>query len=264
MMKIYLLISIMVLLPFMASSSLAQDYIVGDGDVLRITVYDHPDLTTVARISEDGAILFPLIGQVGLAGLTVSQTAEKISSLLDDGYIVNPQVTVFIEEFRSNKAVIMGQVNKPGLYMLKGRTTFLELLSKTGGLTDDAGKTAIIKRKPTPGENEKKITIDLKKLLEEGDTSLDIEIMDSDSIYISKAGVFFVTGEVRKPSAYKFEEGTTVVKAITMAGGFSDKAATGRVKIIRKVNDEEMVFNKVNMDAPVKPDDVIVVPESFF
>jgi polysaccharide export outer membrane protein len=158
----------------------------------------------------------------------------------------------------------MGQVNKPGLYMLKGHTTFLELLSKTGGLTDDAGKTAIIKRKSTPGENEKKITIDLRKLLEEGDTSLDIEIMDSDSIYIAKAGVFFVTGEVQKPSAYKYEDGTTVVKAITMAGGFSDKAATGRVKIIRKANDKEKIIKKVNMDEPVLPDDVIVVPESFF
>jgi polysaccharide export outer membrane protein len=263
-MKQYLFISTIIFFSLTACSSWAQDYIVGDGDILQITVYDHPDLSTVARISEDGAIIFPLIGQVELAGLTVTQVTKKISSLLDDGYIVNPQVTVFIEEFRSKKAVIMGQVSKPGLYMLKGHTTFLELLSKTGGLTDNAGNTAVIKRNSSPEEKEQKITIDLRKLLEEGDTSLDIEILDSDSIYISKAGVFFVTGEVQKPSAYKYEDGTTVVKAITLAGGFSEKAATGRVKIIRKVNDREEIIKKVNMDEPVLPDDVIVVPESFF
>jgi polysaccharide biosynthesis/export protein len=243
----------------------AQDYTVGEGDVLQITVYDHPDLTTTVRVSGDGTIIFPLIGHVKISGLTVSQVSRKIGDLLSNGYIVYPQVTVFIQEFRSQKVTIMGQVNKPGLYELKGYTTFLEVLSKAGDLTKDAGDKAIVKRKPVAhGRKEQVITIDLKRLIEMGDTSQDIPIVDGDSIYIPKAGVFYVTGEVKKPDAYKFEEGTTVLKAVTMAGGFTDKASTGRVKIIRREHGKDEVMEKVKMDQSVLPDDVIVVPESFF
>jgi polysaccharide export outer membrane protein len=260
------LASFVIILIFSISSiSFAQDYIVGEGDVLKITVYDHDDLTTTARVSGDGAIVFPLIGQVEVKGLTLSQISKEISALLADGFVVDPQVNIFIQEFRSKKTFIMGEVNKPGIHVLHGNTTFLELLSEAGGLTKDAGEKAIIKRKSNPSDKKESIiTIDLKSLMEKGDTSLDIPIMDGDSIYITKAGVFYVTGEVRKPDAYKYEEGTTVIKAITMGGGFSDKASKGRVKIIRKVHGKEEVIENVNMDEPVLPDDVIVVPESFF
>ncbi|MDA8077611.1 MAG: SLBB domain-containing protein [Nitrospiraceae bacterium] len=245
--------------------SLSQDYIIGEGDLLRITVYDHPDLGTVARISGDGAILFPLIGSVKVAGLTLSQAAKKIASELAEGYIVSPQVTMFIEEYRSQKVMVMGQVNRPGLYELKGFTTFIEVLSKAGDLNKDAGDKAVIKRRGEgPDRPEKVITINLRRLVEMGDTSQDVPIFDGDSIYISKAGVYFVSGEVKKPDSYKYEEGLTVLKAVTTAGGFSDKASTGRVKIIRKVKGKEEVLEKVSLDEIVFPDDIIVVPESFF
>lgn len=243
----------------------AQDYVVGEGDVLKIMVYDHPDLTTVVRVGGEGSVLFPLIGQVKIAGLTVPEVSGRLAGLLSQGYIVSPQVTVFIEEFRSQKATIMGQVNRPGLYELKGYTTFLELLSKAGDLTKDAGDRAIIKRKGEgPDKREKVITIDLRRLIAMGDTTQDTPILDGDSIYVIKAGVFYVTGEVKKPDAYKHEEGTTVLKAITMAGGFTDKASTGRIRIIRKSQGREETIEKVRLDEPVLPDDVVVVPESFF
>lgn len=159
----------------------------------------------------------------------------------------------------------MGEVQKPGLYVLPGQTTFMALLSEAGGLTKDAGDKAIVKRKANPSDNsESVITLNLKRLIEKGDTSLDVPIMDGDSVYITKAGVFYVTGEVKKPDAYKYEDGITVIKAVTMGGGFTDKASKGRVKIIRKVGGKEEILEKVNMDEPVMPNDVIVVPESFF
>jgi polysaccharide export outer membrane protein len=243
----------------------SPDYIVGDGDLLRITVYDNPDLLTVVRVGGEGAILFPLIGQVKVDGLSVTSVAAKIETMLSDGYIVSPHVSVFIEEYRSQRATIMGQVNRPGLYELKGYTTFLELLSKAGDLTKDAGDKALIKRKAeSAGKMEKTIVIDLKRLVEKGDTSQDQPIIDGDSIYVVKAGTFYVTGEIKKPDSYKIEEATTVLKAITMAGGFTDKASQGRVKIIRKVNGKEELLERVKLDTLVLPDDVIVVPESFF
>jgi polysaccharide export outer membrane protein len=241
------------------------EYVLGEGDVLRVTVYDHPDLTTIARVSADGTVRFPLIGQVDVGELTVEQISNRISNLLADGYIINPQVSVFVEEFRSQKATIMGEVAKPGLYELRGHTTFLELLSKAGGLTKETGDKAIVKRKAEGAAVEEQIiTVDLKRLMEGGDTSLDAAILDGDSVYVGKAGVFYVTGEVKKADAYKYEEGTTLIMAVTMAGGFTDKAAKGRVRIIRRVGDAEIVFEKVEMHELIRPDDVIVVPESFF
>ncbi|HEB02547.1 MAG TPA: periplasmic polysaccharide biosynthesis/export protein [Nitrospirae bacterium] len=243
----------------------ASDYIIGEGDVLKIMVYGHSDLTTVERVSGNGMINFPLLGQLSIAGLAVSEISIRISSLLADGYIVDPQVSVFIEEFRSQKAVIMGEVMKPGLYKLKGRTSFLELVSMAGGLTRDAGDTALVKRKSRRAKGEEEIaTIDLVRLIKEGDTSLDVPVLEGDSIYVAKAGLIFVTGEVKRPDAYKYEDNTSIIKAITMAGGFTDKASAGRVKIIRKVDGKEQIVDNVNMDDPVLSGDVIVIPESFF
>jgi polysaccharide export outer membrane protein len=243
----------------------AEQYRLGYGDVVKVTVYGHADLETLERVSGDGVILFPLLGQVYVAGLTVPEVSARISALLADGFIVSPQVSVFVVEFRSQKAVIMGEVGKPGLYELKGRTTFLELVSLAGGLTRDAGDMAVIRRRGVPeGSPDTVITIDLYRIIEEGDTSTDALILDGDSIYITKAGLFYVTGEVKRPDAYRFTEGTTVIMAITMAGGFTDKSASGKIRIIRRIQGLESIIEGVPMDEPIAPDDVIVVPESFF
>jgi len=249
----------------MVQLSFAQDYVVSEGDLLHITVYDQPDLTTDARIGDAGTILFPLIGQVKVVGLSVPQVAGKLQGLLADGYIISPQVTVAVAEFRSQKATIMGEVNKPGMYDLKGSTTLLQLLSNAGDLTKDAGDKALIRRKADPGGKEDStISIDLKRLIKMGDLSLDIPIMDGDSIYVNKAGFFYINGEVKSPNEYKFEEGLTVLKAITMAGGFTGKASEGRVRIIRHIAGKEKVLENVKMHDSVLADDVIVVPESLF
>ena len=241
-----------------------MEYRVGVGDILKVTVYDHPDLSTTVRISGGGVISFPLIGQIGIDGMTVNQVADKIAARLEGDYIINPQVSVFIQEFRSKRVTIMGQVSKPGLYELSGPTTLLELISTAGGLEKDAGDKVTIQRRPideNPGET---ITVNLKDLLERREAGAGVSIQDGDSLVVSRAGIFYVTGEVRKPDSYKADEGCTVIKAITMAGGFTNIAAKGRVKIIRKVNGQEIVLENVSLHDPVLPEDVMVVPESFF
>ncbi len=252
---------ILLFVPMLCS---AGEYIVGEGDVLKINVYENPDLSTTVRVSADSTIRVPLLGEISVKKLTVSQISAKIEKLFADGYLVNPQVDVFISEHRSKKAVILGQIRNPGQYELRGTITFLEFISKAGGLTPDAGGTAIIKRTNGAGSRKGQIVVDLEKLIKKGDTSLNIPIQDNDSIYISKAKTYYVSGEVKKPNSYKFESDVTVIKAITMAGGFSKIAARGKVKIIRIVNGQKKVFKNVNMDEQVLPDDVIVVPESFF
>jgi len=250
------------LLFLLCSTAAADDYIIGPGDVLKISVYDNDDLLTVTRVSENGVIILPLLGQVNVNKLSISQTSKKIAGLYSDGYIVNPQVSVFVQEFRSKKAVVLGHVNRPGLIELSGPTTFLELLSKAGGLAPEYGETATIKRS-VDGTN-KVISVNIKSLTQGGDMSQNVPIREGDTIYISKAGMCYVTGEIKDPDAYPCDGDATILKLITLAGGFTGKASRSSVRIVRIINGKKTVIDDVEMDTPVQPDDVIVVPESFF
>lgn len=252
------------LLLFLPAICFAQEYTVGEGDVLNINVYENPDLATTVRVSSNSTIRVPLLGEITVKDMSVSQVAAKIERLFADGYLVNPQVDVFISEHRSKQAHIYGEIRSPGPMELRGQITFLEFISKAGGLTKDAGRTASITRVSETNGETQEITIDLEKLIRKGDKTLNIKIQDNDSIYISKAKTYYVSGEVKKPDSYKFEPDLTVIKAITVAGGFSKIAAKNKVKIIRSIDGKEHVFQNVKMDDPVLPDDVIVVPESFF
>lgn len=260
---------IFTLLLFFLSPGFCNDYTIGPGDTLHVNVFGHPDLNQTIEVNEEGTIVYPLIGQLAVTGLSVSDVSRRITKKLGAGYIINPQVTVVVEEFRSRKASILGKVNNPGLYELKGRTTLLELISTSGGLAVDAGQYAFVTRIESDGsdaiDGRKGIMrIDLKKLVEAGDTAQNILVQDGDSIFISKMEKLYVTGEVKSTGAYPYEEGMTVIMALTNAGGLTNLASDSRIRIIRKANGEEVVLRKVKMDDPVMPEDVIVVPESFF
>ncbi len=265
---VVLILSLLVILSI-PITAICQEYVVGEGDLLRITVYDHADLTTTVRIGGDGKITFPLIGEVSVNGMTTTQVEKEIARLLGDGYIKNPYISVFIAEYKSKKLTVLGEFTKPGLLELRGDSTLLEVISNAGGVTVNAGDTLYIQRKilkggnPSDAKTEITITVDLKKLLEEGDVSVNLPVQDGDSIYIPRASFIYVTGEVSKPGAYKLERGTTVLKAITLAGGFTEKASKGRVKVIRKVDKDEVTV-RVNLNDTVMADDIILVPESFF
>ncbi|MDZ4185228.1 MAG: SLBB domain-containing protein [Desulfuromonadales bacterium] len=248
------------------TGSAESDYQIGPGDVLKITIYDHPDLTTVARVDHQGFILFPLAGRVRVGDLSTAGASQTIMAKLGTDYIVNPQVSVFVEEFRSKKVFINGEVTRPGLYELSGPTTLLELVSKAGGLTRGAGRIATIRRTVgNGGADEKSIEVNIADLLQSGpETVVDIPLIDGDSVTIAKAAVIYVTGQVNRPSAFTVEPDTTVIKAITMAGGFTPLAAQSKIKIIRKINGIEQVIEKVPLHERLMPEDVMVIPESFF
>ena len=247
-------------------ADMVQDgYLIGSDDVLKITVYDHEDLDVVSRVSGDGSIQFPLLGTVKLGGLTLKEAIREIEKQLKDGYLVNPQVTIFVEEFRSKKVMVNGHVVEPGILELSGPTNLLEVLSMVGGLRENASDEATITRSLSGENNEKKILrVDLKRLMETGDAGLNIQIMDNDTVFIAKAGMVYVTGEVGTPGVYKYEEGTTVLKAISMAGGFTPIASKNKIRIVRIVDGKEQTLEKVTLQEVVKPGDVVVIPESYF
>ncbi len=248
-----------------ADACLSQDYRIGEGDVLRISVYKQPDLEKIVRVSNEGQIVLPLIGPLTAKGETVAGISGKITRLLADGYLINPHVSVYIQEFRSQKVTILGEVNQPGLYEISGDISFLELVSKAGGFTSLAGNEAVVKRQTDSDTGRKKIIrIDLQDFMEKGDTSVDVALKEGDSIFVKQAQMIYINGEVRNPNGFKYQQNMTVIKAVTLANGFTEKAAPKEIKIIRKIDDEEQVYEKVKMDMPVLPEDIIVVPESFF
>ena len=241
-----------------------QEYMVGAGDVLTVTVYGYDDMKATVRVNDNGEIQVPLLGPVKVAEMPISEVALLIQKKYADGYLTNPQVNVFVNEFRSKKAVILGQVAKPGVYELSGQTTFLELISKAGGLMEKAGDTATITHKGSESQNDNSETINIKELTEGGDLKENFEIEDGDNIVINKAGLCYVSGEVKKPDAYKIDNNTTVIKAITLAGGFTGKAKKESVTIVRIVDGAKETISNVPMDAAVYPDDIIIINESFF
>ncbi len=262
--KIFFLIILVMQLLFLQGTAdvFADDYIIGANDVLTITVFDHEELKTTVRVSNNGNIVFPLIQEVHVGGLKLSAASEKMQSLLADGYIINPQVHIFVDEFKSKKVIVLGQVTKPGVVELRGPTTLLELLSKVGGLKEGAGEKAVIKR--TIKGATKTITVDLRALLDGGDASENIQIQGGDTVAIAKGGTCYITGEVNQPNAYPCDRNSTVLKIVTLAGGFNGLASESSVKIIRMVNGEKKIFKNVELNTRLQPDDIIVVPESFF
>jgi len=245
----------------------AQEYELGEGDLLKITVYDNPDLTSEVRVSGEGKITVPLVGEVQVKSLTATAIGKKLAELFADGYIKNPQVSVFILEYKSKKVTALGEFTKPGLIEMRGNSTLMEMISSAGGITANAGETLYIQRNIIKGgidhKNDITIAVDLVKLLEGGDITLNVPVLDGDSIYVPKAAFVYVTGEVRNPGAFKITKGLTVLRSITLAGGFSQKANKNRTEIVRKNGKSEKTI-KAKMDDLVAPDDIIVVPESLF
>lgn len=246
---------------------LGQEFSIGEGDLLRITVYDNPDLTTEVRVGGDGKITFPLIGDVQVNGLTVTAVQGKIAAELRNGLIRKPEVAVFIKEYRSKKVTALGEFAKPGLIELRGNATLMEVISDAGGVTQNAGDLLVIKRKVVAAgaatQEDQTITVPLNALLEGQQASENVMMADGDSIYAPRAAFVYVSGAIKSPGIYKMSPGLTVLKAITLAGGFTQRAAKGRVGVIRK-NGSGQTTLPVKMDDLMLPEDVIVVPESLF
>jgi len=245
---------------------MAEEFIIGEGDLLKISVYDNPDMSTDTRVSGDGKITLPLVGEVTVSGITATAAQKLIAEKLADGYIKKPQVSVFITEYKSKKVTTLGEFTKPGLIELRGNSTLMEVISNAGGVTPNASDSLVLKRKTLNAKGQEEdlsIVVDLNKLLENSDTRFNIMIKDGDSIYVPKAAFIYVTGEVKTPGAYKVTKGLTVLRSITLAGGFTQKASKNGTSIVRKTDNKEISI-EARMEDQVMPDDIIVVPESFF
>jgi polysaccharide export outer membrane protein len=217
-----------------------ESYRIGPGDVLKIAVWGHEDLTRATVVAADGRMPFPLIGDVQASGLTPTELEGRLRQLLGKDYLVDPQVTVTVQEYRSQKVFVLGEAEKPGTYPLTGQATLLDVLSQAGGPSKTAGRQVVIVRFPkseapvTPGTaGSTTFRMNLKKLLD-GDGAENLVLESGDTVYVPKQTSFFVLGEVRKPGAYLLDKETSALEAITLAGGFTERAASTVAKVLRK------------------------------
>lgn len=244
----------------------AQEYLINSEDVLKVSVFEYPDLATEARVSEGGSFTFPLLGEITAKNLTTRQVEKAITAKLIAARIVkNPQVSVFVQQYRGRRVTVIGEVVKPGQYEIPGRTSLLDLISLALGTSQSAGYQLTIFRKETgPGGKEitQKIPVDLDRLLNGGDLGQDVELKSGDVVYVPKA-IFYVYGEVNRPGAYRVERGITVKRAIALAGGLTPKGSSRRMEITRKEGESERTKN-ASIDDTVQTDDVVRIKESIF
>lgn len=237
----------------------AQDYVLNAGDSVLITVHQHPDLDTKARIEEGGTINFPLLGSIQIGNMSTEQAGLLIENSLKRGnFIKSPQVSILIEEYRSKNVSVLGKIEKPGKYPIIGSNSILEIIAEAGGLAKDGSPRVVITRK-----GQKPFTVDTALALQ-GDVKNNVEVISGDIIYVPRMDVFYIYGEVNKPGEYQLQDNMTILQALSVAGGLNDKATERGLKIKRKnANGEVETIDAVVTDELI-PGDVVYVKESLF
>jgi polysaccharide export outer membrane protein len=260
-----------------AQQPASTEYRIGPKDLLEVTALGVTEINKlVVRVSEDGKITLPLAGEVDVNNLTQSEVVKKLIQILGEKYLINPQVTVFILEYKSKRVHIVGAVEKPGPYELLGRQTIMSIISQAGGMTRDAG-TEIIVIRQLPDGSGTSIRISIDDLFVKGDAKLNVTLEPNDiiNIPVDKVVVIYVFGQVKNPGALQVKRSNipTLTQAIAQAGGFSDRAAKSGIKIRRKnaagkeieisVNVKNILKGKAK-DIPLMENDTVYVPESLF
>ena len=239
--------------------------ILGVGDVLKITVYQNPDLTVDgARISETGQINFPLIGSVGVGGLTVAAAEAKIAKMLrDGGFVLRPQVTIQLGQIRSSVVSVLGQVAKPGRYPIEVvGTKASEMIALAGGVLPTGAD--IVTLSGTRNGRAIKLDIDLPSILQAGKAELDITVDNGDILYVERAPSAYIYGEVQKPGMFPLQRGMTLMQALAQSGGLTAKGTQRGMKVHRRDANGNVTILDLDLNAPIQRDDVIYVKESLF
>jgi polysaccharide export outer membrane protein len=236
---------------------------IGMGDMVRITVFRNPDLTTEARVSEHGTILFPLIGEVPVIGMTPQQAGERIAQRLKEGrYVVNPEVTVSLAQVNSRQVAVLGAVAKPGRYPIDSQNVHLTDFLATAGGVSAPGSDHVTVVQTRDGKTTKR-DIDLNAIFRDGDLTKNIELAPGDTIFVEKAPMVYIYGEVQKAGAYRLEPHMTVMQALALGGGLTVRGTQRGIKIARHGPNGVREID-ARLTDQVQNDDVIYVAESLF
>jgi polysaccharide export outer membrane protein len=250
--------------------------VIGRQDLLEIKVFQLDDFSQTVRVSDDGTISLPLLGQIPVAGLTREEVERTIARRLGERYVNDPQVTVFVREYRSRQVAVTGAVQKPASYEMPGRQTLVEMIALAGGVTKDAARTVVLMRR-VEGAAPRRIELPLDGLLDQDNPGANIPLEPGDIIYVPPEELIkiYVNGAVGKPGALEIRksERMTVLQAVTAAGGATGRASEKRTRVVRTRPDGSKEILGVDLrrvkqglaeDPVLQADDVVFVPEAYF
>ncbi|MEN9658080.1 MAG: hypothetical protein RL571_1545 [Pseudomonadota bacterium] len=236
------------------------EYRLGPGDIVKISVYDHPDLTTELQLNDKGAVAFPLLGEIKLLGLQYTEAEALIGdSLKKGGFINSPNVSVLISQYRSQRIAVIGEVNRSGRYALEGATGLVDLIAIAGGLNPNAGDKIIVLR------GAERIEYSLNKSMKlSNEAKRNMPIVNGDVVYVPRAQQFYVYGEVNRPGVFRMEPKMTVMQALAVAGGFNPRASQRRLEIHRIDQFGAVTKVEAELSDLLVENDTIFVQESLF
>ena len=250
--------------PAAPGTASATEYRLAAGDVIRISVYQNPDLTLEARVSESGALSYPLLGSVRLGGLSVGQAEQLIADGLRNGnFVKQPSVTIVVIQVRGNQASVLGMVNRPGRYPLEmGDTRLSDLLAAAGGVTL-AGSDLVVLSGRRQGKPYR-LEIDLPSLFAAQGREQDVTVQNGDVLWVDRAPMVYIYGEVNRPGSMRLERGMTLMQLLAAGGGTTQRGTQKGITVHRRAADGKVQVLRPDMDDAMKEGDVVYVRESLF
>ncbi|WP_349255026.1 polysaccharide export protein EpsE [Roseateles caseinilyticus] len=251
--------------PAAGNAAVSPEYRLGAGDVVRILVYQNPDLTLETRISETGIVSFPLLGNIRIGGLGVSAAEKLIADGLKNGnFVKHPQVTLTLLQVKGNQASVLGQVNRPGRYPIEtADMRMTDLLANAGGVATTGGDQLVL----TGTRNGKpyRLEIDLPTVFSaEQNRANDVLIQNGDVLWVDRAPLVYIYGEVQRPGPVRLERGMTLMQVLAAGGGLTQRGTERGIRVHRKSTDGKVQVVQPGMDDAVKDGDVVYVKESLF
>jgi polysaccharide biosynthesis/export protein len=242
----------------------AADYRLGPGDAIGVQVYQSPDLSVDARVSESGVISYPLVGSVQIGGLTISEAEKKIADALRAGRFVKvPQVNIVLRQVRGNQVAVLGQVSRPGRFPLETfNTRVSDMLAAAGGTTA-TGDDVLIVTGQRDGKPFRKV-IDIPGLFLNEKSADDIILSGGDTLYVNKAPMFYIYGEAQRPGPYRIERGMTVMQALAQGGGPTIRGSENRLRLHRRDAAGKVTEYVPKLTDLIRSEDVLYVRESLF
>lgn len=240
----------------------AAEYRLGAGDLMRIVVYQNPDLTLETRVSDSGIVSFPLLGPVQLGGLTVTEAERVIADGLRKGdFVKQPQVTIVLTLVRGSQASVLGQVNRPGRYPIEVAGLRLsELLALAGGSSAGGAEWVVV-----TGVREGKpfrVEVDLPQLFSAEGRGKDLPIASGDIVWVDRQPLIYIYGEVQRPGSMRLERGMTLMQALAAGGGLTLRGTERGIRVHRQMPDGSTQRLTPSLDDRLQPSDVVYVRES--
>jgi polysaccharide biosynthesis/export protein len=261
--RLFLMLCVITIqLPMVILPASAAD-IIGPDDLLRIAVYGHDDLKTETRVAADGRLTFPLIGEVVATGKSSIELERVLAAKLSEGgFIHSPQVSVVVLEHVSQYVSVLGYVNKPGRYPLESSNSIVDVIAMAGGVSEAGDKKVLLTR--IVDSIQQKFELNLRDYLENPEITPAFKMQQGDSVYVPKAPMFYIYGQVQRPGGYPLEPDLSIVKALSIGGGLTPRGTESGIIVKRK--DAKGVLQEIEVElvSEVLKDDVIYVGERWF